>query len=546
MKQNEKARSESEKRFQDIFDHAPFGIFQSTLGGKLLRINTAFARIAGYESAPEMKAAITDVGDQLYVFPEERKKLIDSVLKVDGWVETEEDFLRKDGSIITVNLKLRAVRKEDGSVCCLEGFIENISERKQAEEAFKTLVLAAPIGIYILQGGKFKVINPGFQQITGFSEAQLLGRDSLDIVLPRYRKTVRTKAVEMLKGKSSTPYEFKILTRGKEIKWIMEAVTPMEYQGLRSTLGYFMDIDEHKRVEQALKRSEKKYRDLFQNAPIGVIQSSFAGKPLNVNPAFAQMLGYESPGEFTAGIANMSAQVYGDPNDREKLLDALLRNHVGVCGFESRFRRKDGSSITVNMHGRIIQNGDGTGGRLEVFAEDISERKKMELELYRINEELEERVRNRTLELDLKSKGLEETNTALKVLLQRREEDRREFEESILSNVKHSILPYIETMKKADLGREPAAYLTIVESHLGRITSSFVRKLSHEFLDLTATEIRIAGLIKEGKSTREIAELLQLSQNTVMTHRYRMRKKLRLIGKGINLISFLKSIDRQE
>ncbi len=115
-------------------------------------------------------------------------------------------------------------------------------------------------------------------------------------------------------------------------------------------------------------------------------------------------------------------------------------------------------------------------------------------------------------ELSLKSIHLEEANTALKVLLKRGEQDKSELEEKVLSNIKELALPYLEKIKMGTLDEKQRTYLEILESNLHDIISPFLKKLSSQYLNLTPTEIQVANLIREGKSTKEIAEILNISR----------------------------------
>ncbi|MGD9505467.1 MAG: helix-turn-helix transcriptional regulator [Syntrophobacteraceae bacterium] len=150
--------------------------------------------------------------------------------------------------------------------------------------------------------------------------------------------------------------------------------------------------------------------------------------------------------------------------------------------------------------------------------------------------------RARIAELEDKVRRLEELNTALKVLLRHRDEDKKELEETVLSNIRSLINPYIEKLRQSGLNSDQRTYLGILESHLAEVASPIPKKLSRELLDLTPTELQVAAYIREGKKTREIADLLQLSENTIIFHRYNIRTKLDLKNKKKNLRSFLQSV----
>jgi DNA-binding CsgD family transcriptional regulator len=166
------------------------------------------------------------------------------------------------------------------------------------------------------------------------------------------------------------------------------------------------------------------------------------------------------------------------------------------------------------------------------FFHDITKRKR------------EERARQeREAELEIKSKNLEEANTALKVLLKRRDEDKRELEEKVLFNVKELIHPFIEKLKASSLDASQTAYVNILESNLDDIIAPFSRRLSSGYLGLTPTEIQVANLVRQGRTTKEIAALLNLSKETIDSHRKNIRKKIGIKNKKANLRTHLMAME---
>lgn len=153
----------------------------------------------------------------------------------------------------------------------------------------------------------------------------------------------------------------------------------------------------------------------------------------------------------------------------------------------------------------------------------------------------EDAINKREKELGNKTCELEDMNAALRVLLKQRESDRKEFEEKILTNIKVLILPHIEQLKMQLRAGENRRRIDILESNLKEIVSPFARTLSAVYSNLTNREIQIANLIKEEKTTKEITEVLNLSESAVNIHRYRIRQKLN-IDKRQNLRTFFSSL----
>lgn len=197
---------------------------------------------------------------------------------------------------------------------------------------------------------------------------------------------------------------------------------------------------------------------------------------------------------------------------------------------EVEFVRKGQTKYFHNIVSPIYNNGkiDGIMG----FNIDITEQK-----------QAEEALKEREKELQLKTHSLEESNTALKVLLKKRDEDRRELEEKVLLNIKEIVVPYLEKLRKSGLDGLQNTYFGILESNLKDIISSFSFRLSSAYLNLTPSEIKVANLVKQGKRNKEIAELLNFSSRTAAFHRESIRKKLGIKNKKTNLRTYLSTIN---
>jgi len=172
---------------------------------------------------------------------------------------------------------------------------------------------------------------------------------------------------------------------------------------------------------------------------------------------------------------------------------------------------------------------------------DITERKQAEEQLKIYHQYLEKQVQERTAELEKKNLTLSELNIALKVLLQHRDEDKKELENRFVMNVKTLIIPFAEKMKRSHLDERQLAYLSIIETHLNEITSSMIKKM-HQF-NFTPTEIEVASLLKEGKTTKEIARIIGIATSSINTYRNNIRKKLGISKKNVNLRSHIQSFD---
>ena len=164
--------------------------------------------------------------------------------------------------------------------------------------------------------------------------------------------------------------------------------------------------------------------------------------------------------------------------------------------------------------------------------------------LQKAHDTLEEKVENRTAQLHDANERLEKVNVGLQVLIDHREDEMRRLKESVMENVNKLIKPYVEKMHNSRMDSKNRGYLEVVGEGLKELVSPFASTLSSKEVVLTPTEIQVADLIRQGKTSKEIASLMNVSVNAITFHRYNMRKKLGLQKKKINLRSYLQSLPK--
>ncbi len=254
---------------------------------------------------------------------------------------------------------------------------------------------------------------------------------------------------------------------------------------------------------------------------------------------------------------NRAWQRYAGANDMEGDLDSVGYNYISICeastGEDARNGRRAAEGIRRVIDGeteeflldypchsptekhwfymRVIRLADPESVRVIVSHEEITALKLAEESLGENEKLLKEQKRE-----------LEEANIALKVLLKQREGDRIELEEKVLANIKELVFPFLERLKNSDLKKGQKATLEIVENHLKEIVSPFLKRLSALSAILTPQELQVATLIKDGKSSKEIGDMLNVSISTVNFHRKNLRMKFGLNNKRTNLRSYLMSV----
>jgi PAS domain S-box-containing protein len=298
--------------------------------------------------------------------------------------------------------------------------------------------------------------------------------------------------------------------------------------------------EEKEKYAAELAQTNAMFEGLFQFAPDAILVINSKGGIVQGNQEAERLFGY---GRYE--LIGLDHDIVVPDRFREKHLEERKRymsaphiRRMGT-GLELYGRRKDGTEFPVDISLGTLQSRDEIVTLAVV--RDITERKRMEDDLERHRKHLEEMVKDRTAELESKSTSLQELNTALKVLLKQREDDKKVMEERFVINVKNLVLPNIEHMKRGRLDAAQRAYLDVVETHLNEITTPLLQNIRQ--FNLTPKEIKVAALIKQGKSTKEIAEIFGIAGGSIEVHRKNIRKKLGLTNRKANLLSRLESLD---
>lgn len=323
------------------------------------------------------------------------------------------------------------------------------------------------------------------------------------------------------------------------------------------------ELAERKRTEAILRESENRYRTFLESSPDPIVVYDMRGGATYVNPAFEQTFHLSREELLGKQIDFVPAESW--PATKAAILRMQSGQKINL--FETKRLTREGKILDVQLSSTLYQGSDGQPMGNIVTLRDISGRKKAEEELdtYRghleelvtartaelaranrkLEQEIEERKRaekslkKREKELEAQSHHLEEVNTALRVLLKQREDDKKELGEIVLRNVRELVSPYLQRIVEGRLDARQRTLAKILETNLGNIISPFSGKLASGLVQLTPVEIRVASLIKEGKTNKEIAEVLLIAKNTVLFHRHNIRHKLDIKNKKINLRSHL-------
>lgn len=264
------------------------------------------------------------------------------------------------------------------------------AELEKEQSILSTILQNDPSGVVLIDDhGVFQYVNPEFANITGYTLQdistiqewyQTAYRD------PEYRqKVIKAWRDRRTLQDRRRDVEFTITCKDGQTKDI-EFRTSFIKDGEVTVLN---DVTVRRRAEKALKESEGKYRNIFENAVEGIFQTTPEGRFINVNPAFSLMHGYESPREMTANINDITHQLYVNPEDRIRFMNILDKKGV-VEAFEVQLYKKGGGKIWVLLKARAVQDSEGTTLYYEGMAENITGRKLFEEEVRQKNEQLRE------------------------------------------------------------------------------------------------------------------------------------------------------------
>ena len=403
--------------------------------------------------------------------------------------------------------------------------------RKKEQELFRSLFDSAQSFIHIIDTrGKIMRTNPYSVRKSGYSEEELIGSSLSDYFTPASQEIFAAKFSTLLEqGYNSATVEY--MCKGGVVI-IMDCSGSAVYDkegNIKYIMVYQQDITERKMAQDALKDSEARFRAIFNNAIDGILLADVENRKfISGNKSICRMLGY-SPEE----INKLSVLDIHPEKDLPYVIDMFEKQARGelLTAPSIPVKRKNGSVFYADINSSSLLL-SGSFFLVGIFR-DISRRRKIEKERQKLNKELLQ-----------KNRELQESNTALKVLLGQRENDKVEFEENILSNIKHLVLPYIEKLKTKRRIPEEVPYIKLIESNLNDIISPFSSRMSSRYLGFTPKEIQIANLIKEGSQDKDISEILHISVVTVKTHRQNIRKKLGIYGKRVNLRTHLLSFSK--
>ncbi len=564
----EDARRESERRLSDIIEFLPDATLVINCEGEVIAWNRAMEKMSGV-NANDMVGK----GNYEYSLPfygERRPIIIDLVLKPDKVVEKAYSVFDRQKNELVVETwaprikayiwgKASPLYDNKGHIVGAIAVLRDITARKLAEDALREserrltdIIEFLPDATLVVNcAGEIIAWNRAIENMTGVSSKDMVGKGNYEYALPFYGERRPFIIDLVLKPDEELEKTYSAFDRQKNelvveiwapglsiFAWAKASPLYDDKGNLVGAIEVIRDITKRRLAEDALRESERRLADIIEFLPDATLVINCAGEVIAWNRAMEKMTGVSSKDMVGKGNYEYALPFYGDR--RPVIVDLVLKPDEDLENKSSGFDRQKNElvvetwvpGIKAYIWGKASPLYDDKGnilGAIEVLR-DITERKLAE-----------EALVKRERELEIKSNELEELNTALTVLLKRRGDDRKELEETLVLNINELVIPYVEELKRTKMDDRFMTYVNILESNLRNILSPFSHRLSVKYLSLTNREVRVAELIKEGKSSKEVAELLNVTESSVNINRYRLRKKLAL-KKQDNLRIYLTSL----
>ena len=303
-----------------------------------------------------------------------------------SWVG-EFQVQRRDGTIFPAMVTDSPVHNEGGELVGIIGVSVDITERRRAEEAlresedrYRDLVENSNdlICTHDLEGNLLSV-NEAAVRLTGYSREALLSMNMADLLVPERRHLFSAYLAEIqASGQASDLMQVRTAS-GETRFWEYHNTLRTGGVAVPVVRGMAQDVTERQQAEEALRESEERYRDLFENLPVGIFQSTPTGRYRLINPTFARMLGFESPEEALKEVEDIST-LYSDPRDRDEVV-RLFEQQGRLSGYNIRHTRKDGSERWMSIYAKCAYDASGAISYYDGFTVDITERKQAEIAL---------------------------------------------------------------------------------------------------------------------------------------------------------------------
>lgn len=418
-------------------------------------------------------------------------------------------------------------------------------ELRRKSYIFDSIANNTPAVIYIKEvSGGYVYANKRFRNLFYDGFSAIKGKTDVGIFPPDIARQFQENDQKTLAAGAVTQFKEIVVQEGRlhtylsiKVPLYDEAGTPWAVAGISS------DISELKRLEKDLQEKNEHLLSLINATPDIICFKDGKGRWLLANDAVLSLFeleGVDYVGKKDSDLARFSG-FYRDAFLQCEASDEQAWEKGGLSRADEVIPLPQGASRIYDVIKVPLFHDDGSRKALVVLGRDITARVESESALRQEMRAHEESLK----ELAQKNQATKDVNIALRVLLDQHAQARKDTEEQVALQValqvEKLVMPYLGLLKSRNLTSEEKDYVDIIGRHLGAVTDSFVKNLHGPGLGLTEREILVADLVRQGKSTREIAGLLGLAYRTVEAYRNSLRNKFKLNNKKINLRQYLLS-----
>jgi PAS domain S-box-containing protein len=394
-KKAEAALNESERRFRELADLLPQGIYEADADGRMTYVNRFALEMSGY-TGEDIRRGLNALS---VIAPDDRERaatvfrqMIERGTRLQGSAEYLAQ--RKDGSTFPVSIYSSPVLR-DGKSSGIRGIIIDITDRKRTDERirnseqnYRLLFENANEGILIAQGDRMVNVNPALISLLGRPADVITSRPFTDFIHPDDREMVMSRHLQRMRGEIPlTGYMFRIIGGDGHEKWVWINSTRMIWSGKPASLSFITDMTERKIAEDSLVAASNEYANLLDQIQDVYYRSNAEGRLIRASRSWATLFGYNDISECIG--RSIAEDFYLNPADRKLFLEAISREGK-VTDYEVLLKKKDGTPVLVSTSSHV--NTDATGNVLGIEGtfRDITERKRIEGAL----SESEQRYRN--------------------------------------------------------------------------------------------------------------------------------------------------------
>lgn len=540
----------SRRKYQELYDFAPTGYITLNCKGLITEANLTASAILGMERRRllhQRLSAFVKPEDQ-NIFYHHRRKLLEST----GTEICQLRICSSTGAVMHVQMQSTFCKENDTDDGCIRIVLADISalweienRLKASEHKFRTVAeFTHDWEYWIGPHGKMKYTSPSCERITGYTVQEFMENPKLILAITHKDdlQLLKNHLDNKLSSRLVQNLDYRIITKNGRTIWVSHVCQPVYDEagmpcGSRASIR---DITNRKKLETSLRDSQTVMRMALDASTDGMWERNLVTGDFYYEEKWYKSLGYTKTDTLRDKLTWIQLI---HPEDRETALLAMEKHIAGktkIYSAEFRMRNKQGGWQWFLSRGKIIEyDTAGKPSRIVGTYKDITVRKHFEIALQKSKQQLESKVRNRTIEL-------EQANIALKVLLKQRSEDKTSMEQHIMQTLSTHVFPYFEQLKRSKLDTTQQNIVVILETTLREIISSFDSRFALQFIKLTPAENKVAHLVSLGRQTKEIAELMNLSPGTISVHRKNIRKKLGLNKKNINLQTALTAENREK